>query len=138
VVDPDKPMSFLEFTSRPGVANAMTRMIAGCDISDDTVIADKTTLEKAISRLTGFAFIGLQEHYQESVRLLYKRMNSSVGPPRDEFRSFGRGQYMVPQIPEGELKQIQESNSLDIQLYSEAKALFYKRLCDSGIACYSK
>ena len=67
----------MDFSSRPGVANAMTRMIAGYDISDDTIIADKSTLEKAILRLTKFAFIGLQEHYQESVRLFYKRMNSA-------------------------------------------------------------
>ena len=59
-----------------------------------------------------------------------------VNPPVGEFQVHGKGEYTVRQVPEEELKHIRESNSLDIQLYSEAKTLFYKRLCDSGIACY--
>lgn len=145
----------MDFSSRHGVANAMTRMLAGYDIYDAAVIADNTTLERAKSRLTRFAFIGLQEHYVESVKLFYKRMKSSgllfsvmlisiemtfmcdlVAPPSNVFQVPYKERNTVSKVSEDESKQIGKSNSLDVQLYSMARTLFYKRLCAAGIACY--
>lgn len=63
-----------DFARMAGVGDAMTRMLAGYESSDDTVMVNKATLEAAKRRLSSLSFFGLVERFNDSSRLLLEML----------------------------------------------------------------
>ena len=93
----------------------------------------RTDFETACRRIEEFAFAGIAEHFDESVRLLswrfgwapvqsYESLNVAPGPRV-------RRAQLAPDI----LREISKTNQLDTELYAFAKRLFYRRLSESGL-----
>jgi Galactose-3-O-sulfotransferase len=93
----------------------------------------RADLETACRRIEDFAFIGITEHFDQSVRLLsrqfgwaplrsYESLNVAPGPRV-------RRAQLAPDV----LEEISRTHQLDTELYAFAKRLFYRRLSESGL-----
>lgn len=74
--------------------------------------------------LSDFAFVGIQEHYDEEVAAMAKEFQ---WPPRIEAPKHNRT-GSKPQVSEEEREEIAELNALDMALYEEGLALRAERL----------
>eukprot|EP00118_Oscarella_pearsei_P009918 m.58489 g.58489 ORF g.58489 m.58489 type:complete len:572 (+) comp34817_c0_seq4:85-1800(+) len=126
-------LTLSQFAVQPGVANLMVKMLAGIAGGDTLTKVDEAVYEKAVQRLSEMSFIGLQEHYTETVKLFFHSLNVKAIPQPVDFEIHNARKDRSVKPTEEDLKIIREANELDYQLYKKAKSLFYKRLYTAGI-----
>jgi hypothetical protein len=113
--------------------NRQTRMLA--DLSDSCSLLDKNNkrllLENAKNVLLSFPYFGLVEFERDSEELLILTYGLKFKFAERPQRSIeDKTSDLLKTIDSNTLKEIQELNDLDIELYKFAKKTFYKRLND--------
>lgn len=112
--------------------NRQTRMLADLTLvncydthSMEAATRDRIMLESAKNNLKNLAFFGLKEHMADSQwmfeQLFQLKFTKSLA---DWTKNKSNG----TEITEAQMELIKEKNNLDIQLYSYAEKLFFKRL----------
>jgi hypothetical protein len=104
----------------PQLSNLATRFLCG-DPSPMNELPPNA-LDNAKANLCEFAFVGLQERFDESVVLLQRMLGLDLIPYMDRHTSIERP--AVEEISERERALIAEHNRLDAELYAFARELF--------------
>jgi hypothetical protein len=125
-------MTFLEFLGTreaAAEANRQTRQIAGAmDVpSGRSLPSGGTLLDLARECLADFAFFGLRERYEDSLRLLAHTFAWKPFPKPPVLNASGAVNHRLRLGPR-ELELVQERNVLDLELWSYARRLFRERL----------
>jgi len=94
-----------------------------------TDLPDDALLERAKTRLEQFAFVGLAEHFAESVLLLSHTLHQApaLGVEAINVDPEQRSNS-VDSLPPGTLEAIEEATQLDAALYAYGRQLFQSRL----------
>jgi hypothetical protein len=111
----------------PDVNNLATRFLCG----DPAPLGDlrPSALDDAKENLSTFAFVGVQERFEESVALLQRMLGLGPVPYLDRHVSVDRP--TVEGIPGEQLAAIRAHNRLDDELYRFALELFEKAVADA-------
>jgi hypothetical protein len=134
-----KYMSFSEYINDPDMAefyvNVQTRMIASIfdiktsrDINGAKEQVNENSLQIAKERINQFAFIGLTERMEDSIRILCYTLGCK---PRLRFQNLNVspiGRLRQEDIPSTTLGLLKERIQLDTELYRHAQDLFEIRL----------
>ena len=112
--------------------NRQTRMMAnisqvGCYGGGDSNEKQKAMLRSAKKNLRNFAFIGLVEYQKESQFIFEQTFGLKFREPFVQ-RSRTFSKTTLNRLSPGEIRKIQLTNRLDVQLYEYAKDLFLQRL----------
>jgi hypothetical protein len=112
----------------PDVTNLATRFLCG----DPAPLGDLRAgaLDDAKANLGSFAFVGIQERFEESVVLLQRTLGLAAVPYLNQHVSIDRP--AVDEIPDELRSAIQEHNRLDMELYAFALELFEDALGEAG------
>jgi Sulfotransferase family len=115
----------------PQLNNFATRFLSA---DPDAVRLSAGALEEAKANLRGFAFVGIQERFEESIVLLQRLLGLGSVPYVDRHVSSDRP--AVEEIPDEQRALILECNRLDAELYSFAVGLFDEAVAvaDEGFA----
>jgi len=116
----------------PEVNNVATRLLCGVETPYDDLPAD--ALEQAKANLREFAFVGIQERFDESIALLQRTLD--MGPvPYGEPRRVSRRRAVRDEVTREQRALIAEHNQLDAELYTFGKGLFEEALAatDGGL-----
>lgn len=104
----------------PELANLCTRML--CDNPDgDLTGAD---LDAAMRNIEAFAFVGIQERFDESLVLLHHALGIELTPYGESIHVNHDGRPRAETIPDADRALILKHNALDAALYGRAKAIF--------------
>jgi hypothetical protein len=116
----------------PDVNNLATRFLCG----DPAPLGELTSsaLDDAKANLSAFAFVGIQERFEESVVLLQRMLGLGLVPYLNQHVSTDRPG--VEEIPDAQRALIEEYNRLDAELYAFALQLFEEAVAstDEGFA----
>ena len=118
-------MPFEEWIKNPHYRNVQARKIAG---KDDGELAIKILTEKV-------SFVGMQEHFDESLVLMRKWIGSKAFDPHYKPRNVSKTKAVANELTSNPktLELLQESNQEDIKLYKYAKeVVFPQQLADYG------
>lgn len=96
--------------------------IAGCK---DLYGNKDAALNKATKKLRELTFVGITEHYAESIKLLCKTFG---WPIPGNIPVLNKSNDLESRISEESRRKIMEMNELDLSLYESAIALFIQRL----------
>jgi hypothetical protein len=109
----------------PHITNLATRFLSG----HPSPLGDlpPSALEDAKANLRGFAFIGIQERFEESLVLLQRLLGLGEVPYQD--RHVNADRPSVEELPDEQRALIVEHNQLDLELYR-----FGLELADEAIA----
>lgn len=88
-------------------------------------IGDDDLFDLARGVLDGFDFVGLMEHYRESVLLQMIQSGSDIPPPPPHEGPSGRPPFEA--IPHDIREFIRETNNVDVRLYEYARDRFMQR-----------
>lgn len=112
----------------PQIRNLATRFLCG----HPSPMGDlpPRALDDAKANLRGFALIGIQERFEESVVLLQRMLGLGPAPYRDRHVSSDRP--AVDEIPDAERALIEEHNRLDAELYRFGLRLFEDAVAAAG------
>jgi hypothetical protein len=112
----------------PQLNNLATRFLCG----RPSVLGDlpASALDDAKANLGEFAFVGIQERFEESLVLLQRMLGLGSIPYRDRHVSSNRP--AVDEIPDQERALIEEHNQLDAELYSFGLGLFEDAVAAAG------
>lgn len=102
-----------------GFSNYMTKVIAGCDISNPNLKVDQSTLNQAIKNLRKMKFFSLFEDYN----LAISDTLTTLGCDLD----YNCGPLNISQIPSRLETLIQSLNIFDAKLYQAAKEILEER-----------
>ena len=113
----------------PGMRNRQTRMVAGCGSGNrcsDIYDTEEEMLEAAIQHLREASFVGITDHMEETLDLLWREFDlerPSSEPQHKTDTYDGRDMFAIedPSI-------ILEYNRLDMYLFREAERMFEKRI----------
>lgn len=116
--------------------NRQTRMLADLRMSNcyntsgiSTSKRKKIMLESAIKNIQEMSYFGLMEHQAESQYLFEKTFNLKFFKPFPQItQNETRAGKIFPTLNNSVLDQIRNLNSLDAELYTFAKRLFFKRI----------
>ena len=89
-------------------------------------------LDEAKDNLRTFAFVGVQEHFEESLVLLQRMLGLGVVPYRDRHVSAPGHRPAVDELSDDERALIEEYNQLDVELYAFGLELFEQALAAAG------
>lgn len=119
-------------TGMPDVNNLATRFLCGDPLPLGELPA--SALDDAKANLREFAFVGIQERFEESVVLLQRMLG--LGPVPFVNRHLSIERPGVDDIPQRQRGLIAEYNRLDTELYAFALQLFEEALAatDDGFA----
>lgn len=107
----------------PDLRNVATRFLCSDPSPPDDL--SESALDDAKANLREFAFVGLQERFQESIILLQRTLDLSLVPPGGfEDRHISTDRPTVEEIPDSDRELIADCNGLDIELYRFAQGLF--------------
>jgi hypothetical protein len=125
-------MTFAEFLRTPEAAaeaNRQTRQVAGAmdAPAGQSAPSGGTLLDLARESLSDFAFFGLRERYEASLRLLAHTFRWTPFPSPPVLNPSGAVNHRLRLGPR-ELELVQERNVLDLELWSYARRLFRERL----------
>jgi hypothetical protein len=119
----------------PQISNLATRFLCGYPTRDEDL--PPSALENAKANLRNFAFVGIQERFDESLVLLQRMLGLELVPYLNRHVSVEGGRPAVDEIPDEHGALIEEHNRFDVELYSfglelfeEAVALADKRFAD--------
>lgn len=135
-----KSCSFVEFLTTDNtfvqkhVSNPAARQLLGAEFG--TISKDQNrAIEKCVRHLETFAWVGIAEDFQTSIRMLAARLGSPV--PSGEIRlnrtynadSLGPDRELVnrTEVSRDELILMRELSTLDLMIYEEARRLFRER-----------
>jgi hypothetical protein len=104
----------------PLLSNLATRFL--CDTPDAFERLPESALDDAKANLDDFAFVGIQERFEESVGLLQGALG--LGPVGYEDRHVNPDRPKLDEIPEKQRELILERNALDVELYAHGLAKF--------------
>jgi hypothetical protein len=115
----------------PQLNNFATRFLSA---APDALRLSASALEEAKANLHGFAFVGIQERFEESIVLLQRVLGLGSVPYVD--RHVGSDRPAVEEIADEQRALILECNRLDAELYSFAVGLFDEAVAaaDDGFA----
>jgi Sulfotransferase family len=118
----------------PELNNLATRFLCGCESPMGELPA--SALDDAMENLRGFAFVGIQERFEESMVLLQRMLGLEAIPYEDRHVSSEGTRPSVDEIPERERELIVEHNRLDAELYRFGLGLFEDAVAgaDEGFA----
>ena len=108
----------------PAVNNLMTRFLCGSAALDGTLTA--SAVDAAKRNLSEFAFVGLQERFEESIVLLQRTLGTGFVAYENHHVASQR-----PAVTERERDLIAECNQLDTELYEFGRGLFDQALADA-------
>jgi hypothetical protein len=114
----------------PQVNNLATRFLCGHPSRDDDLAA--SALDDAKANLRNFAFVGIQERFDESLVLLQRTLGLRAVPYVNRHVSAEGGRPLVDEIPDEQRRLIAEFNQLDAELYEFGVALFEKAVAGAG------
>ena len=112
------------------IRNLMTRFLC-----DDPTPAELpgSALDAAKANLSRFAFVGIQERFDESLVLLERRLDLPVVPHGESRHvSVGGARPRPSEIPDEQRALILEHNAMDVELYEYGVGLFEKAVADAG------
>jgi hypothetical protein len=104
----------------PELNNLATRFLCGSPSPSGKL--ESSALDDAKASLSAFAFVGIQERFEESVVLLQRILGLDLVPYLNLHVSTERP--LVEEIPEAQRALIEEHNRLDAELYAFALELF--------------
>jgi hypothetical protein len=115
----------------PQLNNLATRFLCGAPSPMDELPA--SALEDAKGNLRGFAFLGIQERFAESIVLLQRTLGLGL-VPRESYqnRHVSRTRPSVDEIPDEQRALIEDYNRLDVELYSFGAELFESAVAAAG------
>jgi Sulfotransferase family len=113
----------------PQVNNLATRFLCGHEALGEL---PDTALDDAKENLRGFAFVGIQERFEESIVLLQRMLGLGAVPYVDRHVSLGDARPAVDQISDDERALIAECNRLDAELYRFGLGLFEESVAEAG------
>jgi hypothetical protein len=106
----------------PQINNLATRFLCGHPFSTEELPAN--ALEDAKANLSQFAFVGIQERFDESVVLLQRALGMGLVPYLHRHVSAAGNRPAVEETPEEQRALIAKHNRLDADLYRFALDLF--------------
>lgn len=112
----------------PMISNLATRFLCGSPSPMGEL--PEGALEDAKSNLRGFAFVGLQERFPESVLLLQRLLGLEPTPYVNRHVTVGRP--TVEDLSEDDRQLILDQNQLDAELYSYGRELFQEAIDAAG------
>jgi len=115
----------------PQLRNLCTRFLCSHPTLEDL---PSSAVEEAKENLRKFAFVGIQERFDESVVLLQRTLGLRVVPYLHRHVSGASARPSVDAISERERTLIEECNQLDIELYAFSRELFQQALADTDEA----
>jgi hypothetical protein len=104
----------------PQLSNLATRFLSGHRSMTDDLPA--SALDEAQANLREFAFVGIQERFEESIVLLQRTFGLGLHSYWNRHVSLGRPS--VEEISDQQRAMIEEHNELDLELYGFASELF--------------
>ena len=90
-------------------------------------------LDTACRRLEEFAFVGITEHFDQSVHLLCRHFGRLPLRSHESLNVAPEPRVRRAQLAPDVLEEISKTHPLDTELYAFAKRLFYRRLSESGL-----
>lgn len=126
-----KDMSLIEYFESGitgQLSNGQVRLLSGDHLPDDPGVPSNRAMEPADLESTwehlkhGFAAVGLQERFDETL-LLFRRRLGWYWPFYVRENVTTRG-YRMGELDPGDLQRIRELNALDIELYDSLRARF--------------
>jgi hypothetical protein len=112
------------------IRNLMTRFLC-----DDPTPAElpESALDDAKENLSRFAFVGIQERFDESLILLERRLDLPVVPySKSRHVSVGGARPRPSEIPDEQRALIVEHNAMDAELYRYGVELFEQAAAEAG------
>jgi sulfotransferase famil protein len=106
----------------PQISNLATRFLCGHPTRDGELAA--SALDSAKANLRNFAFVGIQERFDESLVVLQRMLGLDLVPYFNRHVSIEGGRPAVDEIPDEQRALIEEHNQLDLELYSYGLSLF--------------
>jgi hypothetical protein len=106
----------------PQIRNLATRFLCGYPSRDGELAA--SALENAKANLRNFAFVGIQERFDESLVMLQRTLGLDLVPYMNRHVSAEGGRPTVNEITDEQRALIAEHNQLDAELYSFGLGLF--------------
>jgi hypothetical protein len=113
----------------PQLNNLCTRFLCGHDAMGEL---PESALADAKENLRGFAFVGIQERFEESLVLLQRLLGVGAIPYVDRHVSRQGGRPAVDEISAEERELIAECNRLDAELYEFGLGLFEQAVAGAG------
>lgn len=114
----------LEDQRLPELRNLATRFL--CDAESPLDELSESALEEAKRNLEGFAFVGLQERFDESSVMLARQLGFTI--EGHEHRHVSRERPTAASVSAGDRELIESANDLDIELYRWAAERFERAL----------
>jgi hypothetical protein len=111
----------------PHINNLATRFLCGSPAP--TGVLPASALDDAKLNLREFAFVGLQERFEESIVLLQRMLG--LGSVPYENRHVSSDRPAVEELTDDERELIAECNQLDAELYEFARRLFDEAVADA-------
>jgi len=112
----------------PEITNLATRFL--CRFPAPPGALPPSALDDAKANLRDFAFVGIQEQFEESIVLLQRRFDLGLVPYLNRHVSTDRPTSR--EIPDEQRAKIAEQNRLDEELYEYARRLFDDAVADAG------
>ena len=107
------------------LSDLQTRFL--CDRPDHDGPLPASALDEAKRNLSTFEFVGLQEHFDESMARLKRLLGlEAIGSDAYESRHVSSDRPTVDELPADERALIAEHNLLDAELYEFAQSLFQR------------
>jgi hypothetical protein len=113
----------------PQLSNLCTRFLCSHPTWDEL---PPSALDEAKENLRTFAFVGIQERFEESLVLLQRILGLGPVPYRDRHVSGPGLRPSVEEISDEERTLIEEYNQLDAELYAYGLELFEEALAAAG------
>lgn len=118
----------------PQLNNLATRFLCG----DPSPMGElpQSAVDGAKANLREFAFVGIQERFEESIVLLQRALGLELVPYLNRHVSAEGGRPTVEEISDTDRALIAEHNRLDVELYAFASGLFEEAVAaaDEGFA----
>jgi hypothetical protein len=108
----------------PQMSNLATRFLVSDPSPPMATDLPAGALEDAKASLRAFAFVGIQERFEESLVLLQRDLGLGQIPYRNRHVSSGDARPTVDEIPDEQRALIEEYNALDAELYRFGVELF--------------
>ena len=98
-----------------GFSNYMTKVIAGCDISDPNITVDENTLKKAVGNLRKMKYFGFFETYNQTIEDVLSILDIDT--------EYHCGPLKASKVPPSTELLFTQLNKYDIELYKIAREI---------------